>query len=391
MTVTAEFPFIRVNIDTRGLQVPARRATGNVAVVGSTGGFGTATPETPLLIGGDAEARQLFATLDAAGAVTDSGPLYRSVRTALLQDPAPSRVFAVATDDSGAAPDYAGALAALAATSVQFVCLAGETDPAVLEALQTHVEDVSADGDRRMGVAMVDPDLAVAAGTTFADAADAAYDGLKSDVSRMILVAARVPTTGGEPDHDVAAAAMGTIAGFPPQVSVLMKQVREVKIPRERQFSGAEIRQLAEKFIIPVIDPELIPGEGLFLGSGRCYTTDTSRLFPDIVRVLDQIEFLLRAGLIGSIGNVRIDRLGIQALRGRFDAILGPLQSSRVIDSYSVDIPLQPILEAAEAARSPGEVEVLTSARTTRIVEVLLSVVYAGSVHFLDVNLALRA
>jgi hypothetical protein len=395
MTVTAEFPFIKVTIDTRGLQPAATRAFGNVAVVGSTGGFGTAAPNTPILVGSEAEARTLFANVDGSGAIAndgaDAGRLYHAVRTVLLQDPAPSRVYAVATDDSGGSPDYTAALASIAAAPVQFVCLAGETDPAKLAALKAHVETVSADGERRIGVAAVDPDLAVPDGSTYAQAAEAAYSGLKSDVSRMVLAAARVAPTATEPAADVAAAVMGAMAGYPVHVSVLMKQVRGVSIPIARQFAGSEVKQLAEQFMLPLIDPELVPGEGVFLGSSRTYTTDTSRLYVDVVRVLDDLEFRLKAGLIGTIGNVRIDRLGMQALRSRLDAILGPLVTGGVIAGYTTDIPLLPILEQEEADRSPGAAATLTTARTTRVVEVLLSVTYAGSVHFLDVNLALRA
>jgi hypothetical protein len=392
MSVTAEYPFIQVTIDTRGLQPAARRAVGNVAVVGDSGGFGTAVANVPVMVGSEAEARTLFATTDASGAVTASGRLYDSLKTVLAQDPAPSRVYAVATADDGGDPDYAAGLSAVAAAPVQFVCLANETDAAALEVLKDHIETVSADGNRRIGVGMVDPELTVAAGQTFAGAADAAYADVKSDLSRMIMAAARVPVDGdGRPETDVAAAVMGTIAGYDVHISVLMKQVRGPRIPIERQFTPSEIKQLAEVFMIPIIDPELVPGEGLFLGSGRCYTTDTSRLYPDIVRFLDHAEFLLKAGLIGSIGNVRIDRLGMQALKSRFDAIMQPLLSSNVIAGYTVDIPLLPILEAEEAARTPGQAATLTDARTSRVVEVLLSIVYAGAVHFLDINLALKA
>lgn len=395
MTVTAEYPFIRVTIDTRGLQPAASRAFGNVAVVGSTGGHGSATANVPVMVGSEAEARDLFADTDASGAIADDGaavgPLYRALRTVLLQDPAPSRVYAVPTADDADGPGYTAALAALAAAPVQLVCLAGETDPDRLAALKDHVESVSADGERRLGVAMVDPDLAVPDGQSFAQAADAAYTGLKSDVSRMVLVAARVAMEDGAPVSDPAAAAMAAIAGHEPHVSVLMKQVRGVAIPLERQFSGSEVKALAEEFIVPLIDPELVPGEGIFLGSGRCYTTDTSRLYVDVIRVLDDIEFRLKAGLIGTIGNVRIDRLGIQALRGRLDSILSPLLGRRVIAGYAIDIPILPVLETEEAQRSPGAAATLTTARTSRVVEVLLSVTYAGSVHFLDINLALTA
>ncbi|WP_420451188.1 hypothetical protein [Ilumatobacter sp.] len=387
MTVTAEFPFINVTIDTRGLQPLAKRSTGNVAIVGDAAGHGTGQENVPVMVGSEAEARNLFATTNAAGAVTDAGRLYESIVTVLQQDPAPGRIFAVATEDT----DYVSGLASIAAAPVQFVCLANETDPAAIEQLHDHIEAVSADGNRRIGVGMVDPALPVAAGETFAGNADAAYTAAKSDTGRMILAAAKVPVVGGFPETDVAAAVMGTVAGYDVHISTLMKQIRGVGIPIERQFGPSEIKQCAEAFIAPLIDPELIPGEGLFIGSGRAYTTDTSRLYPDIVRTLDHIEFLLKAGLIGSIGNVRIDRLGMQALASKFDGILQPLMTKRIIADYRVDIPLLGILAAEEAARTPGQSATLTDARTSRVVEVILSVTYAGAVHFLDINLALTA
>ena len=394
---TAEYPYIRVTIDTSGLQPTATRAFGNVAVVGSAGGFGTAAPNTPMMIGSEAEARRLFANTDpGTGAIlgdgAQAGPLYHSLREVLLQRPGPSRIYAVATDDTGANPKWADALASVATAPVQFVCLARVTDPATLALLKTHVEDASGAGAKRIGVAMVKPDLAVPNNKTFAQAADTAYAGLKNADGRMVLAAARITSTGDVPDSDVAASVMGTIAGYQPQISVLLKQVNGISIPLASQFTGTEVAQLAEVAMLPLLDPEYIVGEGIFIGSGRSYNpTDPSRLYVDVVRVLDDIEFRLKAGLIGSIGNVRIDRLGMEGLRSRFDAILEPLRSARVIDRYTIDIPVLPILETEEADRSPGAASTLTSTRTSRAVEVLVSVTYAGSVHFLDVKIALLA
>lgn len=396
MTVSipkAEYPYVKVSIDTSGLQPTATRAFGNVAVVGPTGGFGSAVTNEPVMVGSMAEARTLFATTDpVTQAVTGSGPLFATVRHVLQQRPGPSRIYAVATAEVGGEPDWAAALASLVTAPVQFVCLAQQTDPAVLALLKTHIEDASADGGKRIGVAMVNPDLEVPDGQTFADAADAAYGGLKNADGRMILAAARVPTAGGVPVSDVAACVMATMAGYQPHISVLLKQVNDVAIPLHRQFTGTEVVALAEKAMLPLLDPEYIAGEGVFLGSGRSYNpTDPSRLYVDVVRVLDDIEFRLKAGLIGSIGHVRIDRLGMQGLQRRFDAILEPLLGSRVIDGYTIDIPVLPILQTQETDRSPGMVQTLTQTRTSRDVGVIVTVVYAGSVHSLDIKLALNA
>ncbi|MCX4650245.1 MULTISPECIES: hypothetical protein [unclassified Streptomyces] len=410
--IAPEYPYINVTIDTRGMQPLARRATGNIAIVGAPGTGVTVTPNIPVQIGSEAEAREHFAVVDTkTRAVTSAGPLYRALCAALLQDPAPSRVYAVPTgpvetppggggpggeQPAAAAPDYDAALKATESLPVQLVCLAGETGVDQLKRLKEHVDNVSEAGSARMGVGMVDPDLPLDPTdedrATFAAAAASTYTDVKSGSSRMILVAARVEKdkeTGEQPD--VAAAVTGAIAGYPPHASVLMKQVRGFGIPLARQFSGTEIKNLAEKLIIPVIDPELIPGEGLFLGSGHCFTTETSKLFVDIVRVLDHIEFQLKAGLIGSIGETRIDRLGMQGLKSRINGILSPLLTSGIIAGYTIDIPLLPVLEAEESARTPGQTSTLSSARRDRTVEVLLSVTYAGAVHFLDINLALKA
>ncbi len=389
--VVAAYPYIKVTIDTRGLQPKATRAVGNVGIIGSTGGAGTPTPNVPVLVSSESDARDAFTTTNAAGAITQSGPLYKAIAIALQQQPPPSRVYAVPTDDSGASPDYGSALASLEAADVQFVMLAGEYDAGELVALANHVETVSSSGRRRIAIAAVDPQLDTSAAANYAAGVEAAYSSIKSGSSRMVLVAARTGLDADGEHFDAAAAVTGTIAGYAPHNSMLMKQVRGVQIPLENQFSGSDVIALTEALATPIIDPELIVGSGLHLGGGRTYTDDTSRLYIDIVRVLDDIEFRLKAGLIGAIGNVRIDRLGIQTLASRLDGILSPLKTGRVIDEYSMYIPIQPTLAKEEQERSPGEASVLTDSRLSRTVEVLLSVTYAGSIHTLDIQLALKA
>ena len=157
------------------------------------------------------------------------------------------------------------------------------------------------------------------------------------------------------------------------------------------QFSAADIVQFVRAFVVPLIDPELIVGEGFYLGAAEALQTDTTKLYVDVVRVLDDIEFRLKAGLIGSIGNVRIDRLGIQTLtsRDRRDPVaaeVGP-GHRRLLDLR----PDRPDAGEGGGAPSPGEATVLTDTRLSRTVEVLLAVTYAGSVHTLDIQLALKA
>jgi hypothetical protein len=133
---------------------------------------------------------------------------------------------------------------------------------------------------------------------TYPATVDAAMAPLRSSVSRMILIAAR----GAAPTTDVASAAMAAIAGFEPQVSMVLKKVRGVAMPLASQFSPSEIKLLSEAGINPIIDPSLIEGTSLHFADGLTYTTDADLLFIDIVRVLDDIEFRLKAGLIGMVG-----------------------------------------------------------------------------------------
>lgn len=405
-TVTAAYPYIHIRIDTRGLQPKASRAVGNVAVVGRGHAEGTAEVDKPYQISSEADARALFAKVEG-GAVIDSSDLYDSLQLALRQDPAPSRVYAVRADESGGSANYTAALAKLDPLDVQFVVAAFEPDVAALGQLKSHVENASAAGKGRLGVAMVDPALTLTGTNTFPEEVEAVYAGLKSDSSRMVLVAARADTTLNTEDvtlpdasvetrryatdRDPAAAVAGTIAGYNPHISVLMKQVRGIQIDDANQFSPSEITQLSEQFVMPVFDPALIPGAGLFLGAGRTYTTDTSRLYVDIVRVLDDVEFRLKAGLIGAIGDVRIDRLGMQTLRSQIDSILSPLKRRRVIANYDIYLPLLPILAKEEASRTADESVQVTNSRIDRRVEAVLSIYYGPAVHVLSLEVALKA
>jgi hypothetical protein len=168
----------------------------------------------------------------------------------------------------------------------------------------------------------------------------------------------------------------------------VLKQVGGFKIPEKARFSGTEIKALSNNNTIPVMDPALIPGEGLFLGEGRCYTTDTRVFYIDLVRTLDEIEFELKAGLIGSIGDARITKAGMMAVRVRTEAILGLAQRRERIDGFKVVIPVLDVLLIPETARSPTDKLLLQTARQTRQVEMNVEITYGPAVHNLIVNLS---
>lgn len=373
------FPFIEVNIDTSALAPIAQRAPGVIAIVGKTptgADGGAAAVNTPLAVEDLDQAASDFAKVNADGTVAET-PLFTAIRLAMLQDPRPAKIYGVRVNGDS----YAAALSALdGADDVTFVALANETQVAALAALKSHVEAMSAAGQKRIGVAMIDP--ARPKSPTYAADVAAAAAALKSDTSRMILIAARGV------NGDAATAAMAAMAGFPPQVSMVLKRIRGVSIPVASQYGPAEIKGLAAANINPIIDPALIPGEGLHFAEGRTFTTDESLLHIDMVRVLDDVEFRLKAGLVGAVGDARITKFGMTSLKTRVEGILGPLKQAAVIADFAIEIPVLAILNTPESARTTTDEAVLTTARSERIVDLIVTITYGPAVHRLKVTLA---
>ena len=354
-TVPAAYPFIEVKIDTSALQPVAQRMPGVIAIVGATpagANGGSAAENTPFVVDTLSQAADLFAKVNPDKTVAKT-KLYRALEIAMLQDPKPSKIYGVRVAE-GAPPAYGAGLASLEGVDdVTFVSLAEEptvgtpsngTPATHLNALKSHVENKSAQGFKRIGVAMVNP--ATAKSNTYVNDVKTAVAVLKSDLSRMVIVGARGGT------GDAASAAMAAMAGYEPHISVLLKRIRGVTIPTASQYGPSEIKGLSEEGIIPLIDPSLIVGESLHFAEGRTYTTDASLLYIDIVRTLDDIDFRLKAGLIGLVGDARITKAGLTLLKSATEGILGPLQRRAVIDNFAIDIPVLGILSIPEASWS---------------------------------------
>ena len=382
-TVAAAFPYIDVLIDTSALQPVAQRSPGVIAVCG-VAATGTAAVNVPTPVDSLADAVTFF------GAGT---PLTNSLALAFLQDPRPAKIYGVkmsAADDAGSK----AALEALnAADDVGFVSLAGISAPAILVNLKNHVEQNSAQGQKRLGVAMVDPTKAKTA-TYVADVLAAVHPtaagqpDLMSSASRMVLVAARgALLADGTTIADSATAAMAAMAGFAPSTSIVLKRVRGLSIPVASQYTTTEIKGLSEANIIPIIQPAMIVGSGFYFGEGRCFTSDATQLYVDIVRTLDDIDFRLKAGLIGLVGDARITRAGLTTVKTTVQGILGPLQRAATIDAFDVRIPLLDIFDLPESARTPTETSLITTARANRAVDMLVSITYGPAVHRLRVTL----
>ena len=381
--VPAAYPFIDVFIDTSRLTPVASRAPGVIAIVGSTGGHGTAPVNEPQVVDTPAGAAELFAK--DSNATVRSNPLYESLRLALLQEPRPSKIYGVKLADG----DFDAGLAALeAADDVTFVSLANVTDLTNLNKLKTHAENMSLAGQKRIAVMMVDP--AIAKSPTYANTVHTGLTGtpnLESSVSRVLMVAARGAKDGAGTPPDTASAAMAAVAGHAPSTSIVLKRIRGITIPVADQYSPSEIKALSEFGIVPIIQPALVVGGGFSFAEGRLFTTDANLLFVDIVRTLDDIDFRLKAGLIGSVGDARITKAGLISLKTRVDGIMGPLKRATTIDDYTIDIPVLDVLSIPESNWTAAERELVATARANRTVVLFVSVTYGPAVHRLHVTL----
>jgi hypothetical protein len=373
------YPFITVSIVPPPAPV-ASRSPGVIAIVGKTAA-GNVPANAPRQVVTLDDAVTQFASRGAGGAIQPTA-LFTSIQLAMQQDPVPSKIYGVRVD----ADDYAAALVSLEAIDdVTFVSLAHEYGIDPLLALKNHIESVSANGSRRIGVAMVDPTRGLS-GTWAADTLGSLTGAGKALRSgRMVVVAGRAANDALAPDF--ATAAMSAIAGYPPHISPVLKQVRGVAIPKELQFRPVEILQLSAEGVIPIIDPELIPGDGLFLAEGTLFTSDATRPYVDIVRVLDDIEFRLRAGLIGAIGDARITKPGLTLLKSDAEGIIGVLKRQEVIDDFTISIPLLDLLGMPAVARTPTDENLINGARASRSVDMTITVVYGPQIHHLGITL----
>ena len=322
------------------------------------------------------------------GKTKPNSALTAALRLLFEQTPGPSQVWGVkaAGQGPGAVADPAAALAVIETLDVQLVVLAntpldnasGDANGAVGK-LAAHVAGVSntgGEGKERMGVAML------AKGVTDATVVTGKA-ALVSD--RMIYVAHKS-------DQDAGAAVAGTIAGYPPHVSMLLKPVSINSDP----FASAEIDAIngTETFdsgpagngVIWLVDPALIAGGGIYLGEG--YTGNPGgKKYIDVQRTIDDCSFKLKARLIRSIGDLRISRSGLRSLIVQMEAVLDPLVSDGVIEDYEVTIPVLNLLDADPSSLTAAQLQAIQDAQTDRVVELLAAVDYAGAIHRIAITL----
>ena len=294
------------------------------------------------------------------------GDLGNAVRKAFEQTPGPTTVWAVRLANN----DLDGALAEVAKLDVQIVTIANTplktSSLPSIEKLSAHVISVSntgGDGKERIGVAMLE------------NGADASVVSGPMSNARMVMVAHKS-------NEDAAAAVAGTIAGYEPHISLLLKQV---SLSMDTLFSDAEIDAFNTARVNWLTDPSLIPGKGLFMGEG--YTLGADIPYIDIIRTIDDISFRLKAQLIRSIGDLRVSRSGLRTLVSQMTAVLEPLKQREVIEAYDVFLPLLVLLDKDPNSLTDAELQQINNAQNERTVDVIISVDYAGAIHRLNITL----
>ncbi|HRW10091.1 MAG TPA: hypothetical protein P5121_33540 [Caldilineaceae bacterium] len=376
--------YIRVNpvVD---LFAPAVRAYGNIAIVGVAS---AGAANVPIAYTNPADAEDQLRDTAAKQAVmnhnadpVNNPPVFdlaSSIRMAFNQSPGPTLVYGVPV---AAGPDWDSALTATDALDVQFVVLANlpldTANSAAIGTLASHVQSVSttgADGMERMGVIML------------------TKGSIDTSVLSGSLANERLVYIAHKSDEDAAAAVAGTIAGYEPQVSLLLKQV---SIDTDL-FSAAEIDAIngsetfdsgpAGKGVNWLVDPVLIPGSGTYMGEG--YTGNPGgKKYIDIVRTVDDVSFRLKAQMIKTIGNLRISRSGLRALIAQMEAVLEPLVSNEEIEGYDIVVPVLILLDKDPNTLTAAQLQQIQDAQSQRVVEVLVAVDYAGAIHRLAITL----
>jgi hypothetical protein len=377
------YPYVDVVVDLKGLLPIATREPGVIAILGMAANGAPAPQEAPFAIEDAADAKAKFG---------ENSDLARSLAIAFLQRPAASKVYGLSVKTDNEAGWKAGLQALSGVKDVTFVAPANRPVKTVAAgafdltaALKTHCEESSAAGMPRIGVVFVDP--ALPRTIDYADKVEALVAPYKSDGGRMIVLAARGAVDDAKQQADVAAAGMSAIAGLRPETSILLKPVAGFSIPLESQYGPGEIKALAGKKVVPIIDPVLIPGEGLYFGEGTTLSKGDELAYVDIVRLLDDIDFALKAGLVGLIGDARITRTGVYAVQRRLEAILDGYVLREAITSYRILIDVLPILEKAEAQWSASEQLRIKQARENRVVQAVVVVVIGPAIHRIVVNL----
>lgn len=350
--------FVNITVNTFNLYKTSTKDYGTVAIVGAGGTLST----DPVVVGSYTEANTLFGTT----------ALGIGVKAALLNGAA--KVIAV---DSGLTTLAAieAALGKIVGLDIQVVALAGLSELAdqryISQALVNHVNSA---GIARVGV------FQLAAGENASTMPTAIGDLLTANSSRIFGIAHNSTS-------DVACAVAGLVASLKPWESPLLKPL--TNIVQTSSFSSTELDGLKTAQINPLITPTYVTGNAFVLGSDYTQGTEVGGIFfLDTRRVIDDITYKIKAGLTDPniIGQVQITKPGLGIVIGRLTSILQNCVTVGEIEGFEINFPIINALAKDATSRSPGEEAIISTARSTRVVEGEVSIAYAGVLHQININ-----
>lgn len=357
--------FVNVTVDGSELAGVSVRDTGTVGIVG----VGTAAMTEALLVGSVAEVNTLYPT------DTDL-----SLAAKLAFQNGAAKVYIVDIGDTKTEVATEAGLLLLAEKDIQVVLIANtvetDSDTYISDGLLAHVNSAVTE---RIGVFMLDK------GEDASTAPTAITGLLTASEDRVFGIA-------HNSDNDVAAAIAGVMVSVNPWRSVILLPVQGVT--QDATFTTAQRNALTTAQINPLIDPLFLAGAGLALESAFTMGAIADGIYYlDTRRTIDDIVYKLKANLTTSavIGGLQISRGGMASLTNKITGILQNAVNAGEFESFSISIPVANALAKDASARSPAETALITSARTSRNVDVSVGVEYAGSIHSIDVELKFTA
>jgi hypothetical protein len=357
--------FVNVTVDVSELAGVSIRDTGTVGIVG----VGTSAMTEALLVGSPAEVDALYAT-----------DCDLSLAAKLAFQNGAAKVWIVDIGDTKTTTTVGTGLGLLAEKDIQVVVVANtvetDTDAYVSEELLDHV---NAAVTERIGVFMLD------SGEDASTAPSAVTGLLTASEDRVFGIA-------HNSDNDVAAAVAGLIVSINPWQSPILRGISG--ITQTAEFTTAQRTALVAAQLNPVIDPLYLAGSGLALESAYTMGAVADGIyFLDVRRTIDDIVYKLKANLTSPtvIGGLQINRVGMASLINKISGILQVAVNAGEFESFAISVPVANALAKDAASRSAAEETLITTARTTRNVDVSISVEYAGSIHSIDVDLKFTA
>ena len=135
------------------------------------------------------------------------------------------------------------------------------------------------------------------------------------------------------------------------------------------------------------MNSEFVFGENYAFSESFTLSNDGFKKYIDAMRVIDDVSFKVRATLTNPaiLGTIKLATPpGMARLRVTINRLFNSLVASGEIDSYSVLIPGEEIVNKPTSQRSASELATLQAMITERKFRLVVDIKYSGSVHYLD-------